>query len=1402
MSRKKKNRGNKGSKKGGKGFNPTTNKTIPGQKKDSKESKDNKDSKDTNKDKKTDSKKDSKDTSKDSSKEGSNEGPNKGDGEKKDGDSKDGSKDGEKKDGDSKDGSKDGEKKDGDSKDSKDGSKGKGKKPFGSKSPSGGGSKSSSGGKSDGGSDPGWGSIFGMLTAAFKARRVLKTAVGIISDIATSGIDDKKIAEAKNIVDSLSGVINAVKSLSSSFSDIKPVDKKQVASTVDVVKVVINGFTELLHIQVDPDSSKKTKALQTFLDDSTKVITSVGALSGKLFMSIIKTASVLPMVMVLSKLIVMVMRSFSTMFAKMSEVPMNTGGSKGQLDTINGILDSILHAFDGVKHVLRRMLFARVRIFVLKHTLFGTLQALYELIDVAGKVLEPVEEKTAPVTPPSPEQVVKDAKNAEEGKEQEDRPAPKPETPEARVLNIIGSIGSMINHIIALSKRKVKVKKVEKRLNALVEVIAMLPRIMEAAEKSMPKDPQAMEKFNMLKNMIFDLQAVVKALYKVALLAMPLALPGIGLIFRLVIKRSFKVIIDLLTWISDRASKMKSVTADLKQLQKLIMLVATTIIVILLLGVVGGLVLKVWKGILINFVLLTVVVGAMYLFGMLMNAGGAAAVMAAAKGFGLIALAVGILLLTVYMIALIGKIEIDKEAVSNNIKAIFDIVIDMVMGLATSLMDHFNPSGNSNPAIKAAMGIVGLVATVAGLILMLPLLLAAIISVAAVLMIASMLKLIELLNLNPDRIKEQVEGVLDLTSFIIEKLFSAMSIFDENDDKSKNGLLENLLDIVAPSLRPIVTAATMFVTIFFITFTVLFLLLIGGMLKLIEYIDLDTQKIKDTISNIFECIGLIVESFNKDIVYAQGSGGFLDTVVQWLSPTVYAMWQSFSMFINLAFMVGSIAMINLLGWLLKGIQNIDLDADLVKDKVKDIFDCIGAIQHALSGEWSLQTVTDDGIFGTIAKAFGFGGMWKLVNSLLQLGTVASLFGIIALIDSMGSSLNSIANMDTSKFGSVNKKTNTIVTTINGVGKSIMDRDLIDTDDLEDTIESLTSMEDMYKKILDITTSMSKAGDIDLKKVVNVKVAFDQVKTISTSNLSKFNYNDKREIRHLSEVVEVATDIVKRWSDLKIESADSYTNQTKAVSTLLSSFTNIKFDNFSDAKVVNNFKYSTSKIVDTIEEVSEMKVDQLDTVNKYMTSSVTSLSNNLLTISKLDIDDQKVAYRIGLLRSLNRYLQQVVNVDDSAVRNSKEITDNYVKLLDRLDRSDLEKLQVTERMLRNWADLSQSIRGNFEGFAQSINEHIAPTLQELNTTMDEVRKLQQSIMKELGVDPNNGLGNSSGFDAPTGSAGSSPDGGSSSGGSFAGSAPAANNPSPASSRPSSSSSGPDGSRERPFYVKTI
>lgn len=1358
-----------------------TNKTIPGSKKDQK------DSKEGPKDQKADSK-DQKDSKEDSNKDNTKDSNKDNTKDSKKGDSKD-SNDGEKKDS-SKDGdSKDGEKKDG----------GKKKTPFGSKSAS---KDSDSGKDSKGSNDPGWGSVFGMLTATLKARRVLKTTVGIISDIATSGIDDKKISEAKNIVDSLSGVINAVRSLSSSFSDIKPVDKKQVEATVDVVKVVINGFSELLHIQVDPDSSKKTKALQTFLDDSSKVITSVGDLSGKLFKSILKSVTVLPMVMVLSRLVVMIMKSLSNMFTKMSEVSMNTGGSKGQIDAVNNILESILIAFSGIKQVNKRLLMTRVRIFMLRHTLIGTLQALGELVFAAGAVLEPIEEKASPVTPPTPEQLVKDAKSAEEGRDQEDRPAPKPETPEARVLSIIASIGAMLNHIVALSKRKVNVKKVEKRLHALTEVITLLPEVIQSADSALPKDPNQLQKFNNIKTIIFDLEAVVKGLYKIALLAMPLALPVVGLIFRVVIKGTICIVLDLLIYISTQAQKIKNVTADLKQLQRLIMLVGLTVITMLLLGVTGGLVLKVWKGILINFVLLTIVVGAMYLFGMLMNAGGAAAVMAAAKGFTLIALAVGILLLTIYMIALIGKIEIDKDAVSNNIKAIFDIVIDMVMGLATSLMDRFNPDGNSSPAIKAAMGVVGLVATTVGLALMLPLLAAAIISVAAVLLIASMLKLIELLNLNPDKIHEQVESVLDLTAFIIEKLFTSMRVFEKNDDKSKNGLLENLLDIVAPSLRPIVTAATMFVTIFFITFTVLFLLLIGVMLKLIEYIDLDTQKIKDTISNIFECIGLIVESFNKDIVYAQGSGGLLDTVVQWLSPTVYAMWQSLSMFVNLAMMVGSIAMINLLGWLLKGIQNIDLDTDLVKDKVKEIFDCIGAIQAALSEEWSFKSVADDGIMGTIAKAFGLGGMWKLVNSLLQLGTVASLFGIIALIDSMGSSLNSIANMDTSKFGSVNKKTNAIVTTINGVGKSIMQRDLIDTDDLEDAIESLTSMEDMYKKILNITTSMSKAGDIDLKKVVNVKVAFDQVKTISTSNLTKFNYNDKREIRHLSEVVEVATDIVRRWSELKIESSESYINQSRAVSTLLSSVTNIKLDNVADRKVVNNFRYSTSKIVDAIEEVSKMQTGSLDAINKYIKSSVDSLSGNLLTIAKLDIDDQKVAYRIGLLRSLNRYLQQVVNVDDSAVRNSKEITDNYVKLLDRIDRSDLEKLQVTERMLRNWADLSHSIRGNFEGFAQSINEHIAPTLQELNTTMDEVRKLQQSIMKELGVDPNNGLGNSSGFDAPTGSAGSSPDGGSLGGGQFAGSAPVANNPSPASSRPSSSSSGPDGSRERPFYVKTI
>jgi hypothetical protein len=110
--------------------------------------------------------------------------------------------------------------------------------------------------------------------------------------------------------------------------------------------------------------------------------------------------------------------------------------------------------------------------------------------------------------------------------------------------------------------------------------------------------------------------------------------------------------------------------------------------------------------------------------------------------------------------------------------------------------------------------------------------------------------------------------------------------------------------------------------------------------------------------------------------------------------------------------------------------------------------------------------------------------------------------------------------------------------------------------------------------------------------------------------------------------------------------------------------------------------------------------------------------------------ENVRTNCDLMQLISSTIGSFVKVDDKDVRNSKSITENYIKFFDKVNSMDIRKLQHTDYIMRSWAAISRELQGNFQGLAQTISEHVMPMLDKLNKTMDGVNECQQSIIDEL------------------------------------------------------------------------
>lgn len=67
----------------------------------------------------------------------------------------------------------------------------------------------------------------------------------------------------------------------------------------------------------------------------------------------------------------------------------------------------------------------------------------------------------------------------------------------------------------------------------------------------------------------------------------------------------------------------------------------------------------------------------------------------------------------------------------------------------------------------------------------------------------------------------------------------------------------------------------------------------------------------------------------------------------------------------------------------------------------------------------------------------------------------------------------------------------------------------------------------------------------------------------------------------------------------------------------------------------------------------------------------------------------------------------------------KVTENYIKFVDKINNSKLENLKTTANIFEKMARFSETINGNFEGLATTINDKLMPLLEELKETMNSV-----------------------------------------------------------------------------------
>ena len=498
------------------------------------------------------------------------------------------------------------------------------------------------------------------------------------------------------------------------------------------------------------------------------------------------------------------------------------------------------------------------------------------------------------------------------------------------------------------------------------------------------------------------------------------------------------------------------------------------------------------------------------------------------------------------------------------------------------------------------------------------------------------------------------------------------------------------------------------------------LLLIGLALWLIGNIKLDTEQILENVKTIFKTIDQIVyEIFfgsedEDDPTKAEGGDkGFGDFIVDMLGGAVRSILRIVGLIIAvptllLAFIC--VAIILAIAGVLRLLQELDLKSDKILENVKTIFKTIDQIVYEIffgSEDEDDPTKAEGG-----DKGFGdfivdmLGGavrsILRIVGLIIAVPTLLLAFICVAIILAIAGVLRLLQELDL-KPDKISANVGTVIDTATAVSNTIFNNG-----------KEQPKQEDKpwYEKLWDFAkdgiSSVISAG----KNIAGAIMAIPYLMLILTSTglvlaivnvlngIAKFDLKKESITTTVDEVVKCANAVIdKVFSKNALSNVDG-SSHFKMIR-VLSSIT--KFKNL--VELMGSINNST--VTNAIKNLKLMQ----------------SVNHNALYllgyIQKQEFDHSKISKRLDLLERFNEVSKDFVDISDGDVKKSKELTDNYIKFIDKVNGSNLENLKTTETLFKNMAEFSESINGNFDKLAEALNEKIAPLLEELKSLIEKV-----------------------------------------------------------------------------------
>lgn len=659
------------------------------------------------------------------------------------------------------------------------------------------------------------------------------------------------------------------------------------------------------------------------------------------------------------------------------------------------------------------------------------------------------------------------------------------------------------------------------------------------------------------------------------------------------------------------------------------------------------------------------------------------------------------LLTTIALMMLIVSLvaEVVMESIWNTIKFLLVIILIAVvlagLGLLLSLMSPL--------FIPIAVGL-GILLLVIGIIFLM----------------AVMLRIIQELNLDPEKIKENIKLVLQTCRMIIEEIFRSDETENEESDK---GWLRSLMNFIGEGLIMVIQAVLAVSYLATMMAGVLCILLMATMLRLIQELELKPDKIMNNVTIVITTCRLIMDLLFKtkpDDPNEGNNEGWLESLLNYMGSGLIMVIKAIFAVAFLTMAMIAISMISFMALQLRGLQILDLKDDLIIENVKTVIDtCLKVIDELFNREEREGTESKNGILITLIN-FISPELGMVVKAIMAVAFLALSTFAILLLNLLALQLRGLQEIEL-KDDLIVRNVDIVCDTANKVIDALYNRkDRPDNPSNKGWIRKIIEFVGLggLVKVIDAILALAWLG----MTVGIIALIHTLAKQLSELGTIVIDPNITTKVENICSIADKVVNAIQNRKKPIVNESDSKVTKTlkflfPRMSEIAESMSRMRW--LSDVATSVGLLGELAKNLLVINDIPSLTGIE-EKVNQICTSA-DNIARMINEKSEIDLKETNNS-KIKMLERLNNVMKELTDINPQRVTSAQKTLENHMKFIEKINSMDVTKLETSAKLFEHIAEFSKSINGDFENLASSINEELLPLLERLEEIFRETNNL--------------------------------------------------------------------------------